>query len=227
MVGSQSNFDMSPRQIPLYAKMADSSTPPKASGSALSPNPFRLGSVPATSAAGPKTAPPVPASFAPTASPVGDSTTGSPVGTPTAASPGAASTTAVAGTPAHHTMGVVGLLAPGLSPLARSKRDGVDAHLQAQLETIEGQDFNKKQKTLEHKRRDAEKAEEQWRCAQQSLSKVKQDVDNLEGALRMKRVEVEVCEAEVSRCSRRENYLDSQYQCTRDTFCREVRARFT
>jgi len=183
--------------------------------------------MPAMSAAGPKTAPPVLASFGPTASPVGDSTTGSPVGTPTAASPGAASTTAVAGTPAHHTMGVVGLLAPGLSPLARSKRDGVDAHLQAQLETIEGQDFNKKQKTLEHKRRDAEKAEEQWRCAQQSLSKVKQDVDNLEGALRMKRVEVEVCEAEVSRCSRRENYLDSQYQCTRDTFCREVRARFT
>ena len=124
-------------------------------------------------------------------------------------------------------MGVVGLLAPGLSPLARSKRDGVDAHLQAQLETIEGQDFNKKQKTLEHKRRDAEKAEEQWRCAQQSFSKVTQDVDNLEGALRMKRVEVEVCEAEVPRCSHRENYLDSQYQCTRDTFCREVRARFT
>ena len=64
MVGSQSNFDMSPRQIPLYAKMADSSTPPKASGSALSPNPF---AVPTTPKTGPPTpaAPPSPAAPAP------------------------------------------------------------------------------------------------------------------------------------------------------------------
>ncbi len=56
MVGSHSNFDMPPRQIPLYAKMADSSTPPKASGSALSLNPF---AVPPSST--PKTGPPTPA----------------------------------------------------------------------------------------------------------------------------------------------------------------------
>ena len=65
MVGSQSNFDMPPRQIPLYAKMADFSTPPKASGSALSPNPFAV--PPSTPKTGPPTpaAPPSPAAPAP------------------------------------------------------------------------------------------------------------------------------------------------------------------
>ena len=65
MIGSQRNFDMPPRQIPLYAKMADFSTPPKASGSALSPNPFAV--PPSTPKTGPPTpaAPPSPAAPAP------------------------------------------------------------------------------------------------------------------------------------------------------------------